>query len=181
MKRALRRFGEDLYERYGPAVAELVGVPITPKIQVDVEPRGPGAAWTSGDRVVLSAAWFAQHPDDVGGCLHEFAHAIMRAPVYDDETAWLIEGIADYVRDVLGFDASWTRAHHEPGEALAGYQTTAHFLMFCEARHPGTVRRLSQLLIRGEYSDASFEGLCGEPLASLVTEYEAAQDRAAEP
>ncbi|MGZ5299615.1 MAG: basic secretory protein-like protein, partial [Actinomycetota bacterium] len=60
-----------------------------------------------------------------------------RAPKYDETTSWLIEGLADWVRDELGHDASWTKAHYEPGKATTGYRTTARFLRHVERKHPG--------------------------------------------
>ena len=173
--RHLAAWAEDLYEQYGARIAEMIGVEDVPPIRVIVARSGPGAAWTSGTDVYLSARWFAAHPDDAGGCLHEFTHAIMRAPVYDDTTVWLIEGLADWVRDELGHDAAWTFAHFGPGEALAGYQTTAHFLMWLERRHPGVVRALAQRLCTGDYRATDFQALAGASLASLVQAYEAAQ------
>lgn len=173
--RNLAAWAEDLYERYGVRIAEMVGIEEVPSIRVIVARSGPGAAWTSGNDVYLSARWFAAHPDDAGGCLHEFTHAVMRAPVYDDTTVWLIEGLADWVRDELGHDASWTSAHFEPGKALAGYQTTAHFLMWIERRRSGVVRALAQRLSAGEYAATDFEALTGTPLTALVQEYEGAQ------
>jgi hypothetical protein len=41
-----------------------------------------------------SGRWFSKHPDDTGGVVHEYTHAIMRAPTYDETTSWLIEGLA---------------------------------------------------------------------------------------
>ena len=76
-------------------IAGLIGVEEIPEITVHVERRGHGAAWTSGTDVFLSSRWFSEHPDDTGGVLHEFTHAIMRAPTYDETTSWLIEGLAD--------------------------------------------------------------------------------------
>jgi Peptidase of plants and bacteria len=174
-RRALRTWAEGLYATYAPRIAGLVGAGAPPTIRVLVATTGAGAAWTSGTEVTLSARWFAAHPDDVGGCLHEFTHAIMRAPIYDDTTRWLIEGIADWVRDELGHDAPWTRAHHGPGEATAGYQTTAHFLQWLERRHPGTVRTLSRELMSGTYGPEVFETITGETLDMCVTRYEQEQ------
>lgn len=172
----LRAWAEQLYTTYAPAVAEVIGAREVPPITIFVSrPGHHGAAWTDGGKVFLSAKWFAQHPDDVGGCLHEFTHAIMRVPAYEGSTDWLIEGIADYVRDVLGFDAPWTRAYYEPGKALAGYQTTAHFLAWVEQRHPGTVRELSGRLSAGSYTEEAFEEVSGATLPHLVARYEAAQ------
>ena len=174
-RRALQAWAEDLYATYAPTIAELVGAGSPPPIRVVVATTGAGAAWTSDTEVTLSARWFAEHPNDVGGCLHEFTHAIMRAPVYDDTTRWLIEGIADWVRDELGHDMPWTRAHYGPGEATAGYQTTAHFLQWLERQHPGTVRVLSQHLMSGTYTDEMFRPITGDPLEVCVDRYDAAQ------
>jgi basic secretory peptidase family protein len=171
----LGAWAADLYATHARAIADLVGAAEVPQISVRVERSGPGAAWTSGDRVFLSARWFAEHPEDAGGCLHEFTHAIMQAPVYDDSTRWLIEGIADWVRDRLGHDAPWTFAHFEHGKATAGYQETAHFLFWLDDRVPGSVRELARRLSTGTYAERAFEELHGEPLAALVSKYEAAQ------
>ncbi len=168
----LRTWAERLYEQHAADIATLIGAEGFPNITVHVEHHGPGAAWTNGAEVFLSKQWFTQHPDDVGGVLHEFTHAIMRAPTYDDTTIWLIEGLADYVRDELGHDAPWTKAHHEPGKATAGYQTTAHFLQFLERTYPGTVKRLAQALMADTYSPDAFRQCTGEPLAACVSRYE---------
>lgn len=169
----LQAWAEELYESYAPQIGALLGADGIPAIQVHVERHGPGAAWTSGTDVFLSASWFAAHPDDAGGVLHEVTHAIMRAPTYDETTIWLIEGLADYVRDHLGHDAPWTFAHFEPGMATAGYQTTAHFLQWLERTHPGAVKELARELSRGTYDPDLFRQLTGSPLDRCVSDYEA--------
>lgn len=174
-RRDLAAWGEQLYAAHAPSIASLLGVDRPPPIRIHVARGGAGAAWTSGTDVYLSSRWFAAHPDDVGGCLHEFTHAIMRAPTYDDSTAWLIEGIADYVRDVLGHSASWTFGHYEPGKATAGYQTTAHFLMWLESTAPGAVRSLSSRLANGSYTETTFLQVTGRSLAASVAKYETEQ------
>ena len=171
----LRAWAESLCERYSPEIAELIGADEIPAVRVRVELSAPGAAWTNGADISLSYAWFVEHPDDVGGVLHELTHAIMRAPVYDETTIWLIEALADYIRDELGHDAPWTSAHFEPGMATAGYQTTAHFLRWLESAHPGTVQGLSRELSRGTYEEAVWPQLTGRSLDLCVSDYEAAQ------
>jgi len=174
-RRKLIAWAEQLHTLHAHAIARLIGVDQPPAIRIDVAGTGPGAAWTNGLDVTLSTAWFAEHPDDAGACLHELTHAIMRAPIYDDTTRWLIEGIADWVRDELGEDMPWTFAHHEPGMATAGYQTTAHFLQWLENNHPGTVKALARELSRGTYDEAVWPQLTGSPLDLCVSEYEDAQ------
>lgn len=171
----LRVWAERLCARYAPEIAELIGADEIPLIRVRVESWGPGAAWTNGTDISLSYAWFAGHPGDSGGVLHELTHAIMRAPVYDVTTIWLIEGLADYVRDELGHHAPWTFAHFEPGMATAGYQTTAHFLQWIDDAHPGLVKELARELSRGTYDEAVWPRLTGMSLDLCVRGYEAAQ------
>ncbi len=170
----LRRWAEELYGRHGGAICELLGVATVPEVRIEVAAGGPWAAWTNGRTVTLNARWFREHPDDTGGCLHEFAHAIMRAAAREQD-GWLIEGIADYVRDVLGFDAPWTFAHHEPGAARAGYQTTAHFLLWLEGRAPGSVPEIARRLSEGRFEDSAFLEVAGAPLGVLVEVYEVEQ------
>jgi hypothetical protein len=170
----LRSWAQHLYQEHASAICGLVGVVAAPTVRIGIADGGPWAAWTNGRTVTLGARWFREHPDDAGGCLHEFTHAIMHAPAREG-TSWLIEGIADYVRDVLGFDAEWTFAHHEPGGATAGYQTTAHFLLWLEGRAPGTVREIARRLGEGRYDDGAFDELAGRSLTELVDDYESEQ------
>jgi Peptidase of plants and bacteria len=169
----LREWALELISRHGADVARIVGLdPPLPDVEIDVVPEAGGAAWTNGLRITLNAWWFAQHPDDAGCVLHELAHAYMRAPTYDEQTGWLLEGIADHVRDVLGFDAPWTFAHFQPGAATAGYQTTADLLTWLESRSPGCVHALSKELMAGVYDAGAFERATGTDLEELVREYE---------
>jgi Peptidase of plants and bacteria len=172
----LRAWAEALVAEHGAGVAGVIGFdgPL-PDVVIEVVPEGaPGV--TGGRTITLSERWFREHPDDIGCVLHELAHAYMLAPSYDDSTIWLIEGIADHVRDALGFHMSWTFAHYEPGKATAGYQTTADFLAWLEARRPGAVASLSRRLADGSYRERTFDEVGGEPLLSLVAAYEADRD-----
>jgi hypothetical protein len=174
----IRRWAEGLVEEHGTEVARLIGLdPSQPPVTIEVDRDGPPGV-TGGRTITLSERWFREHPDDVGCVLHELAHAYMFAPDYDASTIWLIEGIADHVRDVLGFDTSWTYAHFEPGKATAGYQTTADLLAWLEERRPGAVAALSRHLADGSYREGVFAEVGGAPLASLVAAYES--DRAAD-
>lgn len=167
-------WAEELVATQGESVARIIGIaPPLPVVTIDVSPaRGVASTW--GTTITLHEPWFVAHPDDAGCVLHELSHAFLRAPIYDATTAWLIEGIADHTRDVLGFDAPWTFARFEPGGATAGYQATAHFLAWLEERHPDAVARLSRRLAAGTYDEGTFAEIGEGPLTELVAAYEAA-------
>jgi basic secretory peptidase family protein len=175
-RRRLRAWAEELVADHGSAVAALIGVePPLPRVTIEIEPGGEIPGVTSGTTIVLGERWFEMHPDDVGCVLHELTHAYMWAPDSDEDTLWLIEGIADLVRDELGYDAPWTSAHHEPGKARAGYQTTAHFLRWLDDRAPGAVAELSRRLSAGTYTEGAFGDLAERPLDDLIELYETGQ------
>jgi hypothetical protein len=164
---------EAVIAAHGRDVAGVMGLPWPqPDVTVRVSASATVPGSTNGLTITLGERWFREHPDDDGCVLHELSHAYLRAPEYSPRTAWLIEGVADHVRDVLGFSASWTFARFEPGMATAGYQTTAHFLAWLEARWPGTVAGLCGRLADGTYEEGTFAELCGPSLASLVERYE---------
>jgi hypothetical protein len=155
-----------------PDVATLVGADEIPHIEVKVG-LGIGAAGLTADtRITLDYGWIVANPDDTGGVVHELTHAIMRVPQYPNDVRWLTEGIADYVRDALGFEARHSFAHFETGGATRGYQTTAHFLGYLEERHPGTIRSISRSLSQGSYRVERFRDLTGSALQQLVERYE---------
>ena len=178
-RQRIRTWAEELVALHGADVARMVGLdgPL-PDVRIDVQPAGPPGL-TSGLTITLSEAWFAEHPDDAGCVIHELAHAYMRAPRYDDTTVWLIEGLADHVRDTLGLEASWTFAHFEAGKATAGYQTTADFLAWLDGRDPGASVELCRRLIADTYDEGAFGDIAGRPLTDLVAAYEADRSRSA--
>ena len=87
-------------------------------------------ATTSGDTITLNLRWFQEHPDDDGCIVHELVHVVMHCPRMDDSNWWMIEGIADFVRDKLGYNMPWSRPVR--GDPRSGYQATADFLLFVE-------------------------------------------------
>ncbi|KAH9883758.1 peptidase of plants and bacteria-domain-containing protein [Xylariomycetidae sp. FL2044] len=84
----------------------------------------------------------------------------------------LIEGVADWVRLQCGLaPPHWRR---EPGSRWdAGYQTTAYFLEYLEARFgKGTVRRLNEGLRTEKYDENRFwSDLLGWPIERLWDDY----------
>ena len=167
----LKQRAVDLYREHSPRIQSILGSPDIPNIEVKVSNELQVPASTSGTTVTLSSQYFSEQADD-GAIIHEFTHAIHRCPRYDGETSWLIEGMADYVRDTLGFQSGTSYPHFEKGKALSGYQTTAHFLFWLEKKKPDAVTLLSKQLINNTYSKNSFQDLFNVSLDQLVIEYE---------
>jgi hypothetical protein len=170
----IRGWAESLIAEHGAGVASLVGVePPLPPVTVEVLAGDGPPGQTSGLRITLSERWFLEHPDDAGCVIHELAHAYMRAPRYDNTTSWLIEGLADFVRDALHMEMEWTKPHFEVGQATSGYQTTADFLIWLDHLQAGSSRELSLQLIAGTYGPTSFQTITRRSLDALVASYEA--------
>jgi hypothetical protein len=163
-----------LYKAHAPAIRRLLGAPSIPPVTIEVtyDPNAhPGV--TIGHRVILSWAWFSQREDD-GAIIHEFAH-VMQGARYDSGTSWLVEGMADTVRDRLGFTAPHSYPHYEPRSIRRGYQTTAHFLLWLE-RHckRGGLLALATEMRKPAYSHQAFARIFGKPLGVLAAGYEKA-------
>lgn len=160
-----------LYRKHSDEIIIILGIEDMPKITITVENQIDFPAATSGTELILNQKYF-QGKKDEGAIIHEFAHLFQRCPRYDKETSWLIEGIGDYVRDVLGYVEEWSNPHYEQGMALKGYQTTAHFLIWLENFHLGGVKELSRCLVKDTYSADSFHEIFGYTLEELVQTYE---------
>jgi hypothetical protein len=130
-----------------------------------------GVAGTAGTTISIAAAWVKQHPDDYGMVIHELTHVIQAYPKY--ESAWLVEGIADYIR----------YSHYEPrtkpppidpkkASYRDGYKTTARFLAWIERRHDkAIVRKLNEALRQGHYKDDCFKTHTSRSLDQLWAEF----------
>jgi len=188
-----------------------VGRDADQKLTFILEDKPGGApASTAGKTVYLNLDWFdkivqqygsgdkGDRDKDDGGIVHEIDHAITWAPTY---IVWIIEGLADYVRDVLGYERGpigsipGSKPYFEMGKAKAGYQTTAHFLLWLEEKYAydggrgffgwitrilrrlfrwrkKNVRRLYDDLVNDSYTEGSFRNIYGKTLDELVNDYE---------
>jgi hypothetical protein len=84
-----------LVEEWHPKVAEMLkGDGFTPPRQVRLvfKDQTDGIAGTSGDKNTINANWIRSRPSDFGIVIHELVHVIQSYP--DNETGWLVEGIA---------------------------------------------------------------------------------------
>ena len=120
---------------------------------------------------VASIAPNRRKDEMLGVLTHEMVHCYQ----YDGKGSCpggLIEGIADWVRLKAGLaPPHWKKAGE--GEWDAGYDRTAYFLEYLEARYgEGTVRRLNEKLRTEEYQTKRFwTELLGRPVEQLWLDY----------
>ncbi|MBI4862922.1 MAG: hypothetical protein HY815_22070 [Candidatus Riflebacteria bacterium] len=173
----LVRRAKRLYRKYGPVIQKALDAATLPEIQIKVtyDPKAyPGV--TDGNVVTLSYPWFCSHKDD-GAIIHEFAHVLQGRMRYDDETSWLVEGLADCIRAAiepsLELRSSGFHPEFQPGGAKLGYQTTAHFLTWLGKKiRPGGVKALTRALRSTSYTHDEFTKYYGKTLEVLVRGYE---------
>ena len=120
MEKLLRCFDEVF-----PAIWEKFGAGEKPTIVYEIKRSYKGIAYTAGDHIGLNPGWLVEHPNDIDCMTHELIHAAQGYPHYDP--SWLVEGIADYGRDLFGQyneDAGW----HLPRHYRGGKLTVGHDL-----------------------------------------------------
>ncbi len=159
-----------LYQQYAPKIQSILGADDIPEIEVEISNK-VAIAGTAGTKLILNGEYFKTQDDD-GAIIHEFAHIIHRAPTYDSITYWLIEGMADYVRHALGFDSNTSYPKYEKGKALAGYQNSAHFLLWLDRMNPNGLRVLSKHIMKDTYKSEVFKDIYGKSLPEISTMYE---------
>lgn len=163
---------EGLATVYLPRIAEALGVaddPAPVEMALTEDPSAPPGV-TLGRAVTLSAPYLQRMPEDAGMVLHEFTHVVQGYPG-GTTPSWLVEGIADYVRDyvILPEPARWV----DPAQAdyRKGYTHAAALLQMLIVRHhAGDYRALlvplNAVCRRGEDGAAWLEAHYG-PLAQL--------------
>ncbi len=132
-----------------------------------------GVAYTSGNTITCSAAWFTAHPDDVGAVIHELCHVVQgyhskRPP------GWVTEGIADFVR-WFNFEPENRHpriARPRKAKYTDSYQTTAAFFdWIVKHKDPQFVTRLNAAARRGKYKPELFQEYTGQTLDELWAEF----------
>lgn len=161
----------DLCDQHYEGVGKLVFYKKREDIDFTLIEEMENPAETLGFEIRLNMEYHSRVDDD-GSIIHEMTHALMACPKYDASNFWLVEGIADYVRDREGFSTTWSNPHFETGGALKGYMMTAHFLGWMENIRSGTVWELSRLLVLDTYIEMFFETWFRKELKELVAEYE---------
>ena len=170
MEKLLRCFDEVF-----PAIWEKFGAGEKPTIVYEIKRSYKGIAYTAGDHIGLNPGWLVEHPNDIDCMTHELIHAAQGYPHYDP--SWLVEGIADYGRDLFGQyneDAGWhLPRHYRGGKLTDGYGTTAAFLKYVETLPGGSglVDACNRALQEDRYTPAIFSDMTGKSIEELWADY----------
>jgi hypothetical protein len=155
------------YPRLVDILASDDTVGFQPTIRIIFEKEMKGVAYSGGNEIHIAASWVEAHPHDFGMVVHELTHQVQRYPPNGE--GWLVEGIADYVRqrhfepDVAVPAIDFARA--KPTDA---YKTTAGLLIWIEANAaPGIVKKLNRALREQTDTAAVFSASTGKTVAEL--------------
>jgi hypothetical protein len=132
-----------------------------------------GVAYTSGDEITGSVAYFKRHPDDIGAMVHETVHVVQsyRLP---GNPGWLVEGVADYIRFFKYEPGNLGPINARRARYDGSYRVTAAFLAYLTEKYDKEiVRKLNKLMREGEYKKEVFQKITGKSLEQLGTEWRA--------
>ena len=164
---------QDFVKSITPKIAEILGIKSRSlRVIMTSTLELPTLALTHGRSIFLNSEWFKKHPDDYGTIVHEIAHAVMDIQVAIEEEKWIIEGLADYVRYILGYPSkTGGLPKYDAKRLFKGYQYTAHFFLWLRERYGETeIKEISKRISEGKTFDV-------EKLKSRLKEYEQEQNK----
>ena len=174
-----------------PLPFEEVKVVFEPSIRMGTgSDRTEVPAYTSADTIHVNSDYLTRIPDDYRAMIiHELTH-VNQNYKYSPGDAWLVEGIADYVRHkyyekdiepklhlngngtLQGFELDRDKGKFAGEGYREGYTVTSAFLFWLEVqKDKNIVSSLNKALRLGRYSDAIFQDECGAPLDTLWREF----------
>jgi hypothetical protein len=137
----------------------------------DLSPPNVGA-FTRGDTVVVNLTDISAHRDDFGRVAHELVH-VVQAISPGPNIAWLVEGIADYVRYYVLLPRDPRRVFN-PSQVdyQRGYQPAAALLDWVERTYgAGSVRRINAAMRQGGDGEAELLKITGATPLTLWRRY----------
>jgi hypothetical protein len=173
-------------EEWYPKINEILFAPEHPlqtgSITLVCEPM-KGVAWTDIDknRIHISSAFAAAHPEDFGTVVHELTHIVQHYAKLKREGVWLQEGIADYIRHQyyerdMDSLAAQELIHHtfdpDHDNYRKGYRVAAAFFFWVEKqKKPTIIQDLNRGCADGRCTGDLFVGLCGKDVDTLWAEF----------
>ncbi|HEY4416545.1 MAG TPA: GH92 family glycosyl hydrolase [Verrucomicrobiae bacterium] len=172
-----------LAEEYPKIVALLPseGYTAPRKFKITIRPMA-GVAYTTGTRVVASAAWLRSElkGEAVGSLVHECVHVVQQYGHYNDGEApgWIVEGMADYYRwfkyepQSHGADLVWLRRTHSTPRYDGSYRISANFLNWVSEKYDAQiVPKLNAAMRDGNYHDTLWKEATGKTVQELGAEW----------
>ena len=168
------KFVDLFFETYPKLVNEYnSSAPKVVSFMIDTAYHGVAATWNNA--VHYDPTWFISQPKDIDVVTHEIMHIVQQ---YGNNTApwWLVEGIADYVRNKYGkynAEAGWTMPAPNSSQLYDnGYRVTARFLTWIEnKKKAGFVKTLNEKIRLNQYDAALWQSQTGKNVADLWAEY----------
>ncbi|HKG05042.1 MAG TPA: basic secretory protein-like protein [Pedobacter sp.] len=142
-------------------MADAYNPDATKKVVFVIEPGYEGVAAAFGGAVIrYDPDWFQSNPKDIDVATHELMHVVQAYPGVED-SGWVTEGIADYVRFKFGVDnagAQWSLPDFSPDQSYRdAYRVTARFLHWLETHgQAGIVVKLDKSMRSAAYTTATF-------------------------
>lgn len=138
-----------------------------------------GVAETSENRITCNADWMRknQKGESKGAIVHEMVHVIQqygRVRHASRNPAWLVEGIADYIRWYKYEPQSHGTEIHDVSRVRYddSYRVTAHFLNWATEKYDKSlVAELNAAMRQGKYSDDLWKKYTGKTADELGAEW----------
>jgi hypothetical protein len=162
-----------------PKIVALLSPNASKNIEFVFDPRSPYVAAAYGTVIVYRTHYLAGAPDDTDIVVHETTHAA-QAELIGELPGWIVEGTADFVRDLYGLDSKdiWsipTRYANSTGDYLSGYGNAAAFFKWIDALYRQNelpvAAAISRATLAAPYNDDLWVDLTGKSLEALWHEY----------
>jgi hypothetical protein len=130
-----------------------------------------GVAMAGGSRITGSTRYFKAHPEDVGAMIHETTHIVQRYRSRSNPS-WLVEGLADYIRNFIFEPGKLGRLNPERSHYNDSYRTTAVFLAYVTDQYDrNLISKLNTLMREGRYREDVFKEFTGKTVQELGEEW----------
>lgn len=165
----------DVFFKVYPKLVKDFNAEAPKSVTITIDTAYDGVAYAHNGKVVISQAWLQKNPEDIDVVTHEVMHIVQSYPP-GSGPGWLVEGIADYVRDTYGVNnkaANWSLpdlkdSHHYTNS----YRIAARFLKWVAQKKDRTIiQKLDTALREKTYTDAIWQKHTGLTLDELWDAY----------
>lgn len=160
----------DLFFQVYPKEVKLFNPTSSKTVTFVISSEYKGVAATLNNVIKFDPSWLQAHPEDIDCATHELMHVVQ--DYHGDNPGWLVEGIADYGRNLFGINnenAGWTLPPYRPSQMYTNaYRVTAAFLRWTEAHYrSGLVKKLNTAMRNNAYTDDLWVKLTGKSVDEL--------------